>query len=88
VKIPAAVVLNIGVGSGFLEQHLSSKGWNVRSLDPSRGAIKRLRDMGIEEMWAMSKPCPMQIIDSMSYSVPRFLNIYLTLSSTKELRRF
>jgi ubiquinone/menaquinone biosynthesis C-methylase UbiE len=42
------MVLNIGVGSGFLEQHLVSKGWRVRSLDPTESAIQKLRQMGIE----------------------------------------
>ena len=40
----AARVLNIGVGDGTLEALISDKGAEVWSLDPSEGAIQRLRE--------------------------------------------
>lgn len=48
MKSSEPIVLNIGVGNGFLEKHLFSKGWEVHSLDPTEGVIKRLRQMGIK----------------------------------------
>lgn len=48
VKSESPFALNIGVGSGFLEDVLLCEGWRVRSLDPSENAINRLRKKGIE----------------------------------------
>lgn len=41
-------VLNIGLGSGYLEDTISQFGWEVHSLDPDERAIKRLIERGIK----------------------------------------
>lgn len=40
---PGTRVLNIGVGSGYLEQALATRGVQVFSLDPSAESVERLR---------------------------------------------
>lgn len=47
VKFPEPIALNIGVGDGWLEDHLIHLGWEVRSLDPSESAVNRLKRKGI-----------------------------------------
>jgi SAM-dependent methyltransferase len=41
------VALNIGVGGGWLEDHLIRVGWTVRSLDPNESVMARLKEKGI-----------------------------------------
>jgi SAM-dependent methyltransferase len=42
------LVLNIGVGSGFLEEVLLREGWSVRSVDPDEEVINKLQKKGRE----------------------------------------
>jgi SAM-dependent methyltransferase len=48
VRSPSPLALNIGVGNGFLEDYLTKQGWRIRSLDPSKAPMKRLRKKGLE----------------------------------------
>lgn len=41
------VVLNIGVGSGYLETAMQRRGWRVYALDPDSKSIARLREQKI-----------------------------------------
>lgn len=45
---PTPVVLNIGVGSGYLETKMQQLGWRVYALDPDAKSIARLREQKIE----------------------------------------
>jgi len=45
---PGARVLNIGVGSAFLERRMVEGGWQVASLDPDQRAVERLANSGVD----------------------------------------
>lgn len=45
---PKAIALNIGVGNGWLEEHLTHEGWKIQSLDPNESAIRRLKTRGLK----------------------------------------
>lgn len=42
------MVLNIGVGNGYLESAMQQRGWRVHALDPDAKSIMRLREQKIE----------------------------------------
>lgn len=47
-QTPTPAVLNIGVGSGYLETAMQRRGWRVYALDPDAQSIARLREQKIE----------------------------------------
>ncbi len=57
-------VLNIGVGNGYLESVLVSKGVDVSCLDPSISAIEKIRErlgMGEQAQPGYSQDIPFQL---------------------------
>jgi SAM-dependent methyltransferase len=59
-------VLNIGIGSGGLEQLLLAKGWRVASLDPSAKAVEKLASLGVDARCGYAQDMP---FDSDSFDV-------------------
>src|ERR1051325_5641961 len=58
---PGATVLNIGVGAGYLERALISRGVEAFALDPSQETVDRLRDelkMGSRAQCGYSQSIP------------------------------
>jgi SAM-dependent methyltransferase len=47
VKCSGPITLNIGVGNGWLEDQLIHEGWRIRSLDPNRSSLKRLKTKSV-----------------------------------------
>lgn len=45
---PIPCVLNIGAGNGYLEKTAQKLGWDINSLDPDDGTVKRLVERGIK----------------------------------------
>lgn len=47
-KCSYPIILNIGVGNGYLEQLILKRGWEIYSLDPDEGTIKNVISKGIK----------------------------------------
>ena len=41
------IILNIGIGDGWLEKRCQQAGWHTYSLDPSQSAIAKIKELGI-----------------------------------------
>lgn len=58
--LPPATVLNIGVGSGKLENLLLKAGYPVAALDPDSNAISKLVSMGIDARTGVAEHLPFE----------------------------
>jgi cyclopropane fatty-acyl-phospholipid synthase-like methyltransferase len=57
---PGRTLLNIGCGSGYLEQAAKQKNWQVLSVDPSAQSVDRLKAMGIDARCGMIESLPIE----------------------------
>jgi cyclopropane fatty-acyl-phospholipid synthase-like methyltransferase len=55
---PGRTLLNIGCGSGHLEQYAKTKGWQVLSVDPDAQSVDRLKTAGIDARCGMIESLP------------------------------
>lgn len=53
-------LLNVGCGSGYLEQAAKQSNWQVMSVDPDARSVDRLRAMGIDARRGMIESLPLE----------------------------
>ncbi len=57
---PSPQVLNVGIGTAWMERHLQQFGWGVASLDPDAAAIERAVVEGIDARAGYMEQMPFQ----------------------------
>ncbi|MEX2173051.1 MAG: class I SAM-dependent methyltransferase [Pirellulaceae bacterium] len=53
------IVLNIGIGDGYLERQAQARGWKIRALDPDEQAVARLAAEGIDACQGLIERLPL-----------------------------